>query len=123
MLVFSDKIKSNNNNNILLEILDKLNGVVDDLNCHKKSKNIITQIKNVINLLNFLLKKNEDSTKSIIGEIQKVGEQVNKKFDSDITLVKTKIFENGKYIGQFKDGNMEGKGTFFLMMEINMKEK
>ena len=114
MLEFSDKVISNNNNNILLEILDKLNGVVVELNNNKEFKNIITQIKNVINLFNYLLKKNEENTEFMIGEIIKIREQVNEKLDSDISLVKTKIFENGKYIGQFKDGKMEGKGTFYF---------
>ena len=114
MLEFGDKIISNNNNNILLEILGELNRVVVDLNGQKNFKNIITQIKNAINLLNYLLKKNDENTNSIIGEIKKVGEQVNKKFDSDVVLVKKKIFENGEYTGQFKDGKMEGRGTFYF---------
>ena len=114
MLEFGDKIISNNNNNILLEILGELNRVVVDLNGQKNFKNIIAQIKNAINLLNYLLKKNDENTNSIIGEIKKVGEQVNKKFDSDVVLVKKKIFENGEYTGQFKDGKMEGRGTFYF---------
>jgi len=111
---YGNEIISNNNNNILLDILNRLNDVVDDLKGHNKFKNVITQIKNIIGILNNLLKQNEENTKSIIGEIQKVGEQVNKKFDSDIVLVKTKMYENGKYIGQLKDGIMEGKGTFYF---------
>ena len=57
-----------NNNNILLEVTSKLNGLISDLTDNKAYKIIIARIKDIINLVNNVINENKKNTILILLE-------------------------------------------------------
>ena len=124
----------NNNNELLKDVVKKLENIINDLNDKKEKGVILPQITEIITTVKNVINDNTINIEQLKKEINKMkGEN------------KTKTYKNGKYKGQFKndlkDGKgvyyynddnryegewkndlKEGKGTFFRIMEIDMKE-
>ena len=66
---------------------------------------------NIIKNINDLIKKLEDN-KKISNLIIKDFSQIL--LDSNINIHETKIYPDGKYIGEFKNGMRDGKGIFYF---------
>ena len=111
--IYFKLICSNNNNNILSEILSKLKAIVQEFN-NKKIDNIINQINNIIIIINKSIndnkKYNEENFSNFSKDIQKIHHELiefKKKYD-----INEIISPNGKYKGQLKNNLRDGKGTF-----------
>ena len=104
-----------NNNNILSEIVKSLENIIKDINNH----NIINRIKDIILKMNNLISDNKKNTKSIRDDIQALNNNINKQFEDlknkniSINNIQTKIYDDGKYEGEFKNNKREGKGIFY----------
>ena len=94
-----------NNNIILLEIINELKNIIQKLKDNSKIKileGILPKINKII----------EDNKKIIDIMALKINN----------VKIQEKEFENGKYIGQLINGLREGKGTYFYMMVVYIKE-
>ena len=100
-----------NNNDILYNIINQLEIIVNDLNNHKKI-DIIKQIKNIIILVNKVIRENKKNTEQLREDIQKLNKNMINNFEKIICDSK-KIYEDGEYIGELKNGLREGKGVFY----------
>jgi len=105
-----------NNNKILSDITDKLENIINDLNDKKQTNYIIKKVKGVITLVNNIIsdnKKNYDVLKKEINKLANEFQELKYKLANNNSVVnKTKKYNNGKYIGEFKNGVREGKGIF-----------
>jgi DNA-binding ferritin-like protein (Dps family) len=73
--MLNNKIYSNNNN-ILLEVTSKLNGLISDLTDNKAYKIIIARIKDIINLVNNVIIENKKNTDLIRKDIQTLNDNI-----------------------------------------------
>ena len=69
-----------NNNNILLEIIQKLNNVIDDLNDSNINKIIINKIKDIIIIINKLINENKKNVDLIRKDIKNLDAKIDKNF-------------------------------------------
>ena len=108
--IINNKIYSNNYN-ILINIVKELENISNDLNNNTKLNKIIKQIKDIIILINKVINDNKNNINLIRNDIynlQKIIINNNNNYINDI-----KIYNNGKYIGQFKNNLKDGKGIMY----------
>ena len=94
-----------NNNDILFNIVKQLESIVNDLNNNKQIDIIINQLNNIIIIMNNVIKDNN----KIIELMKK--DKNNISYNN--TINKTINYNNGSYIGEVKDGLMDGKGIYY----------
>ena len=90
ILMLNNKAYSNNND-ILLEIINKLQNIVNDLNCNKEINNIISQIKNIIIIMNNVINNNKKNTEEIRKDINNLHKDMINQFKMENILVKQKM--------------------------------
>ena len=96
-------------------------GIINDLNNIINDKDIISKFKNIIIIYNKIYL---DKTKLIVSNVEKIeiGKQnkmneVKDKCENNIKdkgLYQIKIYDNGRYEGEIKNGILEGKGIYYL---------
>ena len=79
MFFLNNKIYSNNNN-ILLEIAQKLNDIINDLSGSNINKIIINKIKDIILLINKLINDNKKNIELLRKDIQNLSDKIDKNF-------------------------------------------
>ena len=104
-------IISKNNNDILFEIIKQLESIVKDLNNNKKT-DIIKQIKNIIILINKAIIQHKKNTEQLREDIKNLNKNMMNNFEK-INCDSKKKYDDGEYIGEFKNGLRAGKGTFY----------
>ena len=65
-IFMSNDTNHSNNNNILFEVINKLENIVNDLNNNKKIDLIIKQIRNIIIIMNNTINENRKNNKDFI---------------------------------------------------------
>ncbi len=74
---------ANNNNNIaLFSITEKLEGIINDLEEGKQINVIITQLKNIITIINNLIKENNKNMEEIRNSLKKLNDDMNNNFNN-----------------------------------------
>ena len=101
-----------NNNKTLLEIIKKLELIINDINNNKKI-DTIKKIKNIIQLLNNVIIENknfinliQEDTNKIVNELKELKNKIYS--NNNINIKITEIYKNGKYIGEIKNGMRNG---------------
>ena len=103
-----------NNNNLLLDVVNRLENLLTENNLQI----IIPRIKDIIIIMNKIINNNEQIRK----DIQNLNNNINEKFKNlelniNNNLInknkQIKIYNNGKYEGQMLKGLREGKGIFY----------
>ena len=103
-----------NNNNLLLEIINKLENIMKDTN----DKLIIQRIKDIIIIMNKVI----NNCNQIRKDIQNLSNNMNQRFNNLELNIKSnnfnsniqiKTYDNGKYEGQIINNKREGKGIFY----------
>ena len=105
-----------NNNNILLSISNILDKIIQDLNSKENISMITNKIKNIITIINNTIndnKSNFDLIKQNMAKIMKENEDLKNNITNNNIITETKIYNNGKYVGEFKNGLKHGKGIFY----------
>ena len=69
IFILNNKAYSNNNN-ILFDVVNKLDNIVNDLNNNKKIDIVIKQIKNIITIINNTITENRKNNENIRKEIK-----------------------------------------------------
>ena len=111
-LIINNKIYSNNNN-ILIIIIKELENISNDWNNNTKLNKIIEQIRNIIILINKLINDNKNNINLIRKDINNLKNIIFNNNNYNY-INHTKIYSDGKYIGQFKNNLRDGKGIFYL---------
>ena len=94
--------------------MNKLEYIVNDLNNNRNIDNIIKQIKNIIIIMNKVIIENKNNINLIQKDINNmINEFKELKNNNNIITNKTEIYDNGKYIGEFKNGMRDGKGIYY----------
>ena len=107
--ILYNKIYSNNNN-ILINIVKELENITNCLNNNAQLNLIIQQISNIIILINKVIKDNNNNIKLITKDNHNLQNIIiNNNYIKD-----TKIYDNGKYMGQFKNNLRDGKGIDYF---------
>ena len=92
----------NNNNELLKDVVKKLENIINDLNDKKEKGVILPQITEIITTVKNVINDNTINIEQLKKEINKMkGEN------------KTKTYKNGKYKGQFKNDVKDGKGIYY----------
>ena len=121
-LTINNKVVSNYND-ILFNIINKIQNVIDDIDNNKKVDIIIKQLKNIIILMNETIKQNLKNNE----DIKKINENINNRFQNLENIIfnnnknknkskknnngiNTKIYDFGKYVGQLKNDKRHGEG-------------
>ena len=106
-----------NNNNLMLEVVNKLENIMNYTN----DQIIISRIKDIIIIMNKLI----NNTEQIRKDIAKLNDNMNEKFknlenninnnsNKNNTIISIKHYDNGeRYEGEMKNGIREGKGTYY----------
>jgi len=101
------------NNNILLEIVNDLQKLMN----YSKDNLTIATLGNIINRMNYIINENKTNLELIKKDINKMYNQIDKKFDD---LIKNNTHNNkefkykdGRYFGQVINGVEEGKGILY----------
>ena len=92
--------KYSNNNNLMLDVVNRLENIIKDIN----DNIIITKIKDIIILIN----KAINNTKQISKDIH----QLNNDINNNISI--QNYFSGERYEGELKNGKREGKGVFYF---------
>ena len=115
------------NTNILFEIEKKIGNIIVDLNNKGEINNIINQLKNIIKIINDNKKYFENIDKKLNDLNEKINNfgllsanppgiiNFNFQNNNNSTFQGTKIYENGKYVGELKNQLRDGKGTFYFI--------
>ena len=98
------------NNNLLLEVINKLENIMKDTN----DKFIIQRIKDIIIIMNKII-NNCDQIKK---DIQNLNNVMDKRFNNlELNIkndsIQTRTYNNGRYEGQIINNKREGKGIFY----------
>ena len=100
-----------NNNNILFElVIEKLEDIIKDIN----NNNIINRIKNIIIIINKLINDNKKYIKIIQNDKKINNRQLDDLENINNNHTQTRIYDNGKYEGEFKNDKREGKGIYYF---------
>ena len=92
-----------NNNDVLSEVISKLEKVVTDLGKSRKDSNIVNKIKETIEMTNKVINDNKSNFEQIRKDLQA------------LNGVQIKDYEEGKYQGEFRNGKRDGKGIFIYL--------
>ena len=106
MLKIEEQIYTNNNN-ILTEIVNKLNELVSDFN----NDVIIKRIKDIIVLLNIAINENKKNYETIIELLKKLDKKIDNQKKDFL------YYPEGIYEGQVINNRREGKGFFYYTEE------
>ena len=101
------------NNNLLLEVINKLGNIMKNTN----DKLIIQRIKDIIIIMNRVINNCDQIRK----DIQKLSNNMNQRFNNFELNIKNNIinnkqikeYKNGRYEGQLINNKREGKGIFY----------
>ena len=119
-LTINNKVVSNYND-ILFNIINKIQNVIDYIDNNKKFDIIIKQLKNFLILMNETIKQNLKNNE----DIKRINENINNRFQNLENIIsnnnknknkknnngiKTKIYDFGKYVGQLKNDKRHGEG-------------
>ena len=115
--ILNNKVYSNNNN-ILLDVINKLENIINDLNNNKQINIIIKQIRNIIIIMNKVVDENKRNNEKIREDIKNLHNDTIEKFqtlniNNNNCAYETVVYNNGKYIGETKNGLKEGKGIYY----------
>ena len=99
-----------NNNNILFDGINKLETIVTDLNNNRQINIIIKEIHNIIKTMNNVINENRKNNAQIREDINKLNNDI---INNNNIIKKTKLYKNGKYIGETKNDLREGKGIMY----------
>jgi len=109
-LLFNNEIFTNNNIT-LLEMVSKIENVINDLSTNKDLDNSISQLKAIIIQINNVIESNKINMDNIRKGINDYISDVN----TNSIINVTESFENGdKYIGEMKNEKAEGKGIYYF---------
>ena len=92
--------KYSNNNDLMLDVVNRLENIIKDIN----DNIIITKIKDIIILIN----KAINNTKQISKDIH----QLNNDINNNISI--QNYFSGERYEGELKNGKREGRGVFYF---------
>jgi len=106
--ILNNKIYSNNNN-ILFEIINKLENIIKDIN----NNIIINRIKDIIIIINKLINDNKKNIELIRKDIQDLYNHINNNIKELNNNINQNINNNGRYEGQFKNDIRERKGIYY----------
>ena len=102
IFILNNKAYSNNNA-LLLEVINKLENIVNDLNSNKQIDLIINQVKNIITAMHNVINENRKNNIEIKEDIKHLHKDMLDKFEkldknniSDNYINKTKIYNYGK---------------------------
>ena len=101
-----------NNNEILKKITSELENLITSINNNKKPEIIVMKINDIISSINNIIevnKKDFDKVKSYVENINKNSENLK---ENEI-LFKTKVYDDGKYEGEFLNDVREGRGIMY----------
>ena len=108
-----------NNNNILFDIVNKLENIIKDIN----NDIIIKRIRDIIILMNNLINDNKKNIELIRKDIKDLNNNMMNNFkelknnNNNGNIInykfKTETYNNGRYEGQFRNGKREGKGIYY----------
>ena len=101
-----NKFFNNNSNDLLKDVVKKLEKMINDINDKKEPTSITPQINEIITTINDIINDNKANMK-----------QIQKEFNNIVGENKTKTYKNGKYKGEFKNDLKDGKGTYFYTDE------
>ena len=98
-IIINNKTYSNNND-VLSEVISKLEKVVTDLGKTKKDSNVVNKIKEAIEMTNKVINDNKSNFEQIRKDLQ------------TLNGVQIRDYEEGKYQGEFRNGKRDGRGIF-----------
>ena len=101
-----------NNNDYLTKIVSELENIISELNSKKKIEIIITQIKTLITTAKNMIESNKKDFDKVKNFVENMSAPKSLKPDDDVVF-KTKVYDDGKYVGEFKNELREGKGAMF----------
>ena len=114
-----------NNNDILFENINKLESIINNLN-NDQIDIIKKEIANIIIIMRNTINENKKIFEQIKEDIKKIPDKVVQKLSNPYEsennnnnvggdyINQTKIYNNGKYIGQTINNLREGKGIFYF---------
>ena len=119
-----NNINFTHSNEILNRIVTQLQNIINnisDLNNKKKIDIFSNQIKNIIKSLNNVInenKENQDKLKKYLENINNNSDKTkdnndNNNENENKIIIKTKVYNDGKYVGEFKNNLREGRGTMY----------
>ena len=110
------------NNDKLAEVRTKLENIIIDLNNKIQIDVIISQIKDLIEKMDKIIESNKKNDEEIIKHLKNLSHNINNQFkelkynfDNNYNSqyeTRSEVLDDGLYIGEFKNGLKEGKGTF-----------
>ena len=105
-----------NNNDILLEVVKKLENIVTDLNKSNKIDVIINRIKDIIIIINKVIIENQKNIELIRKDIKELNNNVIENFNKLKSNNKDDNLKDSelKYEGSLKDNMKEGKGILYF---------
>ena len=110
--IYPTKINYSYDNEELHKVFGQLENIIKDLNEDKAKEIIVNQIENIMTTIKNIIKQNDDNNQ----KIKKIINDLNFEYDKTKkidhgTVYKTKVYDDGKYIGEFKNNLREGNGT------------
>ena len=120
-----EKIDFNNNyvnfsknNEVLNSIVTQLQNIlnnIEDVNNKKKIEIFSNQIKNIIKSITGVINDNNENQDKLKKYIEILNSQSSAEANNkeNELVVKTKIYNDGKYVGEFKNDMREGRGTMY----------
>ena len=105
-----------NNNDILLSISNKLDNIVEDLRGKINIDIICNKIKDIITTIDKTINDNKNNyvlIKQDMEKIMKEYDDLKQNISNNNIVIKTEIYNNGKYTGEFKNGLKDGRGIFY----------
>ena len=126
-----NNLVSSNYNNLLFDILNKLENIISDLSNNSQINVIIKQIRNIIIILNKIVNDNQFNLNILRKDIKELNQNITNNFkllasnipsiSNSSIITKTETYDNGdKYINNFKmEWEMEKEYTLFLEVISN----
>ena len=99
------------NNDILFNVVEQLEGIVNNLEQNQIDV-VIRQIKNIIIIMNKVIGENKKNMELLRKELKEINNSIKSNFEK-FHCVGKKIYEDGEYVGELKNGLRDGKGAFY----------
>ena len=109
----NNKIYSNNNNNLLLEIVNDLQQLMN----YSKDNLIIKTLGSIINKMNYIINENKKNLELIRNDILSLHKRLDKLSINNVIPNQELQHVHGKYIGPVVNGLAEGKGYWYGTIE------